>query len=379
MRIFQIIPDLSGGGAERFVVDLSNELSRIGHEVIICTFFDRQKTDIFYEELEDKVKTISLGKRLGFDRKVFIRLWSEINRFKPDVIHNHLYGINYLLLLAPFRKEPIFHTVHNDAYKECSSTKQRLIRKIWFSKKWINPLTISENSNSSFKEAYRIKPFKLIPNGRSMPEKTEKFLTVNSEIEQYKSNQETLVFLNIGRLVKQKNQLTLIKVFEQLTQEENINAVLLIMGGYRDSEESNEVLAYLKQTSMTETNVFYLGEKENATDYLFKADFFVLSSLVEGLPITLLEALATGCIPISTPVGGVPEIVNQIDSSLLSHDTSPASIFEMLKYALELQDERRNEFKDKGRKIFLDSYSMVKCASEHIKAYKSANKAVTEL
>ena len=68
-------------------------------------------------------------------------------------------------------------------------------------------------------------------------------------------------------------------------------------------------------------NVHFFGKVSNVSDYLLNADAFVLTSLFEGLPISLLEALSAGAVPVCTPVGGIINIVTK-DIGFLSEDVS---------------------------------------------------------
>ena len=66
MKIFEIIPQLSSGGAERFVVDLCNELSK-GHEVTLLVLFPLNKTSFYLSQVSDKVRIETMNKKAGFD------------------------------------------------------------------------------------------------------------------------------------------------------------------------------------------------------------------------------------------------------------------------------------------------------------------------
>src|SRR5690554_6919040 len=95
MKILQIIPNISAGGAERLVVDLCNELAK-ENEVFLLTLYDPREEDLFRDEINSNIKTVSIGKKLGFDSGIFKRLLNRIKMINPDVIHNHLRSINYL-------------------------------------------------------------------------------------------------------------------------------------------------------------------------------------------------------------------------------------------------------------------------------------------
>lgn len=79
MKILQLIPELAGGGAERLVVDLSNEFA-VKHEVTLLTVYNSRTEDLYKNQITPKVTRGSLEKRLGFDRKVIPRLYKVIKK-----------------------------------------------------------------------------------------------------------------------------------------------------------------------------------------------------------------------------------------------------------------------------------------------------------
>ena len=66
MKIFEIIPQLSSGGAERFTIDLCNELSK-EHDVTLVVLHSVEKFGFYADELSPKVHLVSMNKRMGFD------------------------------------------------------------------------------------------------------------------------------------------------------------------------------------------------------------------------------------------------------------------------------------------------------------------------
>lgn len=370
MKILQIIPNISGGGAERLVVDLSNHLAK-AHDVTILTLYDPSDDDLFRDQIAYEVKTQSLGKQLGFDLKVIPNLYKAINKKKPDIIHNHLRSFNYLMPSIPFLdKMPIIHTVHNDAFKECSNSKIRKVRKLFFERTDIVPVTISNESANSFSQAYKDIKYKLIYNGRRLPVKSQLFHQTIKEVSDYKQDSNTKVFVTIGRLQPQKNQLMLVKAFNQLIYKDDANAILIIIGKGRNNESSLKIQKKLHRADQEHGYIVFLGECHNATDYLYTADYFCLSSIYEGMPITLIEAFATGTIPVCTPVGGIPEMVHDLDSSLVSKSVDVNDYYKALKRAYNISLEKQEKLKQQVEILFEERYSMRHCAEQYLNLYK---------
>lgn len=369
MKIIQFLPDTGVGGGQRFVIDLSNELVK-NHQVYIVSMYDSEEFG-FFEDLDERIKVISLGKKVGFDSSVIFRLFKTIKNIKPDIIHTHLRAFSYLIPLIPFlRKIKFTFTVHNDAFKECPNPKTRKIRKFIFNKFGVMPITISKESTESFKKAYPNTNYHFIYNGRKKIEKSSDFKNAEAEVQNYKKDEQTLVFINIARMEVQKNQIMLAETFKRLIKEENANALLLIVGGARPNEKSKNIEAKLIEIQKECHQIKLLGDKINATDYLYNSDFFCLSSTYEGMPIVLIEAFDLGIVPICTAVGGVTEMVTDIDPLLLSKSTETDDFYQLMKSAYNMQKNKRIELSQKAKNLFSEKYSIEQCTKNHIELYK---------
>ncbi len=107
-------------------------------------------------------------------------------------------------------------------------------------------------------------------------------------------NRNYLNIINVGRLENQKDQITLLKAVNYL--KDKIDFKLLIIG---NGSMQNELLSFIK-TNRLEKNVKILNNITNPYPYILKSDLFILSSLYEGLPNVLLEALTLDKFIIST-------------------------------------------------------------------------------
>lgn len=121
MKIIEIIYSLSSGGAERFVVDLSNEFVAKGNDVLLCTLLDDKKNNrAFYKfELNQKIEYVNLGyEKLGIS--CILSIYKLINKYKPDVVHMHLSNVPILCLFAILflRTSEYVVTCHNQCESE---------------------------------------------------------------------------------------------------------------------------------------------------------------------------------------------------------------------------------------------------------------------
>ena len=122
MKILQIIPNLGSGGAERFVVELTNELNNHGENCSIATLYDITQYDEVSISYVNNIKLFSLGKKQGWDIRQFWEVLQLIRKEKFDVVHAHIGAIKYILLASIFlRKVKFVATIHSEASREAGN------------------------------------------------------------------------------------------------------------------------------------------------------------------------------------------------------------------------------------------------------------------
>jgi glycosyltransferase involved in cell wall biosynthesis len=303
IKVLHIIPDLGSGGAERLVVDLVKFTDKSKFDVRVCVLYDKKGTPL-EEELDDlKIKTYYLGKKLGPDLRILWRLYRLLKRWNPDVIHTHLSVIRYSLIPAIVCRIPrMVHTVHNQPEFEVEAIG-KLVHKIAYRIRVV-PVIISKLFIEDMQSIYGDIEYKLIYNGVD----TLRFQAVdlhecrNLAIKLGLENK--YIFLHIGRFAKQKDHELLIRSFKKICDSYS-QAVLLLVG----EGETFENVNCLVESLGIKDKVLFLGKRTD-TPYLMNiADAVILSSEWEGLPITLLEAMAASKPVIATSVGGIPELI----------------------------------------------------------------------
>ena len=363
MKILQLIFSLSSGGAEKVVVNLSNELVSEKNDVLICLILKKSKRNTFYmDQLNNKIKVIYLNSNNGVNMLAFFKVYKAIKEYNPDIVHMHLntliYGFFPSLL---FKKIKFFHTIHNLAQKEVGLRFQKKLNSFFY-KNQITPIAISKKCEESFVQLYNSKKIYTIENGVKKYEKSRSFESAVNEITKLKNNKNSLIYTHVGRFSKQKNQKLLIKTFNDL-YDDGFNVILLMIGSGFDSNTA------LKLKSISKKNIHFLGEKVNVGDYLYLSDCFVLSSLWEGMPMTLLEAMSCGTPSVATPAGGCIDIISSKGVGILSKNFSKESykkaIIESIKMIIS------SSFKKKDiQKEFQKKFSIESCSKKYLDVYK---------
>lgn len=362
MKIVQLIASLSSGGAERFTVDLSNELSK-DNEVYLLTFRDLPNTDFYRSQLSKCVRQVIYRGNFNFLNKIrqLYVVTNNLIKIKPDVIHTHGIAISYAVIYKLLvRRVKVYYTVHNLAEYDTNKGLSFYLRKILL-KHLIHPVTISESCRRSFINYYSYDSFSTIENGCRELLLSNKIDEVRKEVRSYCLSEDTIVYVCVARVMQAKNHAMLIEVFNRMVSRGD-DVVLLLIGRYDQNSDLKKSL----DASVKTDRIHFLGTRTNIPDYLASSDFFCLSSLWEGMPISILEAGLSGCYPICTPVGGVVDIIKNEKWGMLSKDLSVDEFIKAIDRAKTIAIDKSDLIK-KYKKRF----SMDRCAKEYLQLYLS--------
>ncbi len=359
MTILHIIPSMHMGGAEKFAVDLANELaSDSANNVYLCSIGKIDNKDILPKQVNSNVHIISLNKTTGYSISIVFKIFNLIREIKPDLVHTHLRALIYSAFSLVLSNIPTVHTIHNLAQNE-TTPNIRKIYKVLFTFFNITPVSISDIVLKSTQQCYGDRHRELIYNGVKSLAITKEYTKVKQEIEKYKKQEGALVFLTVGRISKQKNQSMLIQAMNRLGN----NHELLIVGAL-DSEV--EYAQQCLELAKNHENIHFLGLKSNIGDYMECADALCLSSLYEGLPLVVLEAMSRGLPVLSTPAGGVPDVVKNTINGYISEDFSVQAYENVLKQYISQPIRNSNNIKE----LYERNYSMAICKQRYYTLYQ---------
>lgn len=361
MRILQMHTGLTlMGGVESLIINLANEQAK-ENDVTVCSIFRPTDHSLFYTRLSSNVNKEHLGiVTNGFSFKNILSIYRYLNSVSVDIVHIHGFFYYYVLpILFLHRRLSFIYTVHSDAYMENSKWDKRVLwlKKICFRKGWLNAVTISSESKNSFAELYGLDS-RLIKNGVPSPKIYNKY----NIIDDTKVTSNTRVFFHPGRISPEKNQVMLCKVFSRLIAEGE--DVALVIAG------TNQVESVLKEMSQYFSNrIKYIGERNDVSQLLARADGFCLPSHWEGLPITLLEALSVGCIPICSPVGGIVNVVDSGINGMLSKSSTEEDYYQCMKVFLSFDNAKIQTMKQNALNSFA-SYDICSTVEKYYDFYK---------
>jgi glycosyltransferase involved in cell wall biosynthesis len=298
-----------------------------------------------------------------------IKILKVARRQKAQVIHSHGYKGNILMAMLPsfIRKIPVFSTLHG-----WTSTKK-------WSRMWIYERTdilalkrlqgvvcVSQTlaNNKIFHRAGIYPHF--IPNG--IPElifstKPPQNLTLKHK----QDSRKIINLLNIGRLSREKGLDVLIDTIALLKDEKIIFRLYHVGDGYLKGDLTQKVNMLGLQK-----HVFFLGYQDNFYRFVPFFDIYIIPSLSEGLPITLLEIMQSGVPVISTRVGEIP---NVLQNGKLGELVDPVNKYALAEKILEVSNSFE-PFKIKALKaqeVAIQKYNLKLMVDSYFKIYNINN------
>lgn len=323
-KIVLTIPDFCTGGAEKMVAELASAINKDKYDVTVLVI--RKPLDNNIERSIPKhVNVIYLNKGYGFDLKVLVKCIHTLKKIKPDILHTHIQSFVYCVPYVIFHKVKMLHTIHNIPEEEAKGNRRRILKFLYKTGKAI-PVAISDRIASMTQELYGVSKVETVYN----PVDNAIFYPEN----QKNRKSDVVQFISVGRLVEQKNFKLLINAFSRFS-EHNTNVRLTILGDGVLRAELEELIVKLG----AQQKITLAGNKTDVANYLRKSDVFVLTSIFEGLPMTILEAMAVGLPIVCTDVGGNRDIVT--DNGILVKNQTEDEVIRALSAMLDEQTRER--------------------------------------
>jgi len=285
-KIIFLIPTLAMGGGERVVSELSLNLPDSLEKVIVLF---RQEVFFPYNgklaSLDIPVSKIFLFKIFYFI-KGFFKFRKIIKKENPDFIF--AFGIPADMMAILTMPEKTLVAAHTLWSKSHGNWPEKMLINLFFNraKKIICvSKTVAENLAGNFK----IKKEKIAVTYNPINiEKIQRLAAMPLEKER-QDIFKTPVVITAGRLSKEKNHISLIRAFKKV-KDKIAGAQLVFLG----DGETKTFLKQLVEDLGIGSSVYFLGRQDNPFKFLSKAKVFALSSFREGLPCSILEAMACG-------------------------------------------------------------------------------------
>ena len=293
IRVLHVIGIMNRGGAETMIMNLYRHIDR--SKVQFDFVENSSEPAVFDEEI------LSLGGRIfrcphynGKNHFTYVKWWNDFFKAHPKeypIVHGHL-GSTAAIYLAIAKKFGIYTIAHSHNSGTDRGVKTLLYKVMSYNTRNVadyffacsTPAGIDRFGNKIVRGGH----YSLLNNAIE----TDTFVygdSVRKGVRRQLGFADELVIGHVGRFNPQKNHPFLMDIFAALLKKES-NAVLLLVGG---GEGMSQIREKAQKLGIAE-HVHFLGVRSDVADLMQAMDVFVLPSLYEGLPVTMVEAQAAG-------------------------------------------------------------------------------------
>ena len=306
-------------------------------EVLIAVFQRPGESDLFIQAAgQMSVPVYPIAEAGRFDRRVIAELSALGQSLRPDLVESHAVKSHFLVRTSGLNRLAPWVAFHHGY--TWPDLRARLYNQLdrWSLRTASRVVTVSQPFRRELIRhhvpAARIE----IVHNAIEPDwgRTASAAPARAELRARLGIDPTQkVILIVGRLSREKDHLSLLRAFSQLAAKrtaDKANEHLLIVG---EGPERARIEAAIRHLGLSEM-VTLTGQVPSAEPYYGIADLAVLSSLSEGSPNALLEAMATRVPVVATAVGGIPETVSDRESALLVPPRDHGALFRAMRELL---------------------------------------------
>jgi len=289
IKILYVISTLANTGPVNQLYNLVKNIDKNKFKIEILTL-SKEGTNSRIKEftnIDIEIHSINIPhKKIHFYKKPFLY---SINHILPNIVHSHGIRADFFnSLLSGSKKDIIkFTTVHNIPHEDYPDEYGVLLGMIMarnhlrYIKKIDYPVACSKSVKEMLREKHRIDTYAICNSADEEKFSCSENFSKGIYREKLNLGKDKIIYICVGGLIKRKNVEYLVNAFNNL----NENYQLLVLG-------DGHLKHKLKKKSSN--NIFFLGRQDNVRDYLLASDVFVSSSLSEGMPTAVLEAMACG-------------------------------------------------------------------------------------
>lgn len=356
--VLHVVLGLEVGGLERFVCDLANESLSMVQPFVACL----EQNGPMGASLPSNIPVFELHKRPGIRLEVVGQLADIVRRHDIDVIHTHNQSPHFYGAFAGLlTNRPVVHTKHGrnrpGIYKKVllSRISSCLTHKI---------VTVSSDAADVCTKIEKVEAAKVVTILNGINTKNfypSRSTTLRDELRLPPA--EPIIGI-VARLAADKDHATLLDACGLLFQR-GLCFTLVIIG-------DGPLRAFLQNKVRDEgygDKIRFLGTRLDIPNLISQLDLFVLSSITEGISLTLLEAMCSQIPIVATDVGGNREVVEDGVTGFIVPAKSPERLSEKMKVLLDNR-ALRIAMGEAGRRRVIENFSLTKAVSEYVSLYQ---------
>lgn len=358
MKILQLIDTLHPGGAERMAVNISNVLCEAGHLVILCSTRSWGALEKF---VDTKVKIEVLNKKSWYDALAFFRLLNILRTNNIQIIHAHSSSVFWAVGAKLFfpKIKVVWHDHYGLGYQLKDSDRKACQ---WISRLIFAIIAVNENLKNWSLRNMKVNPDKVV------------FINNFPQLKeiQKKTNKNCTTIVCLANLRPQKDHITLVQAIKLLKDRFPDKATKVLFAGlYSKDDYYRNVVKLINELNLTDV-IQITGPVENVAELLATADIGVLSSVSEGLPVSLLEYGMAGLPVVVTDVGECANVVQNGVHGFVVKPGNPAELARCMGELLnnpEQSEQMGAAFKlhiekNYGHKKFITQYNKLLSCSD---------------
>jgi len=356
-----ILSHLPQGGAEMQTINLIRGLNSSNLDITLLLYNSK---DIFYKEIYELPINLIIRKEKGANKisrfiqnSLYIKTFLNKNKF--DIIHTLLFHNGLLIrMMAPNEyNDKIVYSIRNDL--QDTSKVLLFFEKILIRKSYVvtNSLKSKEQFIRLIGKKYQNKVSNIY-NGFDISRFS------NSSRPNYNSN---LIMGNVGRLTKQKNQLQILRVLNKIKIQTSFHFYLI---GDKKQNQGAEIYNFVKENKIDKLTTI-LDSKESIENFYRKFNIFILSSLYEGCPNVLFEAMLSKCLCIVSEGANSDNFILDGINGLV-YDGSDDMLELKINEAISMLNDNPNsniEMIENGHNYVVENFSIEKMVKSYTEIY----------
>ena len=372
IKILRIIARLNVGGPAIHTILLTHGLNAQRYSTMLVTGredeFEGNMLSLAKEKVVEPVFIDSLQREIKFskDWDAFWKIYSLIRKQKPDIVHTHTAKAGALgRLAAKLAGVPlIVHTFHGNTFHGYfSSAKEKIfvIIERFLCSFTDAVITVSLKGSEDLLEKRVIKKEKIvnIPLGLEL----EKFLGCKAHEGELRRElgflKEDMLVGIVARLVPIKGHTYFLEA-AKIVLEEKPETKFLIVG---DGELRKDLEEYAEKLKI-EKSIFWTGFRSDLERIYADLDVVVLSSINEGLPVAIIEAMSSSKPVVATDVGGVKELVKNNENGIVVKSQDPQALARAILSLLSLEKNKLKEMGEHAKNMAYPMFSIKRLVSD---------------
>jgi len=367
LRILQLNYSSSAiGGTERNLIEYADQFTKLGHYVLTCSLHKKQG-DLADELIRRNLPFLSLGFSFPWKLHRLLDLVKLVHQNHFDVIN--IYGFKITVLTTLLLKLSGSHVIVSGLDGTDDWRRPYHVALESFAYPFIGGwIAVSNNVKEVFMKRERIVGEKIkvihcaVNTNILSPRLKEKSAEIRARL---KISPDIFIIGNTSVIKPFKGHVDILKALRML-KDKNVRFKCIFVG---KDHLHGKIQAIATKLGLKD-DIIFTGFVENLYDIVPVFDLYVSASLVEGLSVAMLEAMALGLPIIVTPVGGTLEVVNDGENGLITRVKKPTILFEKI-FELVNNPVKRKMLGDNASKKIRKEFSLETKVQEKLNYFYS--------